>query len=227
MDQVLNLALLSAVNPTLLAVTTVMLLLPHPERLMLSYWLGSMLISVTLGLVIVFTLKGSGVVSTTKHTASPAADFVLAALALILAAVLASGADKRVKERREQRKEKRGKAKKPPAWQEQLKKGTVTISFVVGGALSLPGAFYLSGLDYITKLRYSTVATVLLVIGFNLIQLLLIEIPIVAFKVAPTKTPTAIEHFKDWTRMHGRQYGARALVVIGAALAIKGVVTAI
>jgi hypothetical protein len=38
MGQVVNLALLAAVNPTLLAVTTVMLFLPHPERLMLGYW---------------------------------------------------------------------------------------------------------------------------------------------------------------------------------------------
>ena len=50
--------LLAALNPSLLAATMVMLLLPHPGRLMLGDRLGAMLMSVTLGLVIVFALEG-------------------------------------------------------------------------------------------------------------------------------------------------------------------------
>ena len=44
-----------------------MLLLPSPKKLMLGYLLGAMLTSITLGLVIVFTLKHSSLV----HTAKP------------------------------------------------------------------------------------------------------------------------------------------------------------
>jgi hypothetical protein len=53
------LSLTAALNPTLLTATTVMLLLPSPTALMLGYWLGAMLTSITLGLVIVFSLQGS------------------------------------------------------------------------------------------------------------------------------------------------------------------------
>ena len=49
MGEVVLLSLISAINPTLLVATTVMLLLPHPERLMLGYWLGAVVMSVTLG----------------------------------------------------------------------------------------------------------------------------------------------------------------------------------
>jgi uncharacterized membrane protein YeiH len=226
MGQVVNLALLAAVNPTLLAVTTVMLVLPRPERLMVGYWVGAMLTSVTLGLAIVFALDGSSIVSTTKKTLSPAADLVLAGILLILAAVLATGGDKRIEQRRERRKAKPGGVDEPPKWQQQLAKGTAKTTVAIGALLSLPGLFYLEGLDHITKLHYSTVVTVLVVVGFNLTQLLVIEIPIVAFRVAPTQTPNAVEHFKEWAGMHGRQYGVWALVVIAAALAIKGIVTA-
>ena len=59
MGKVVGLAFLSALNPTLLAATTVMLLLPRPQRSMLRYWVGSMLTGVALGLVIVFALEGS------------------------------------------------------------------------------------------------------------------------------------------------------------------------
>ena len=40
MGNVIFLSFLSVLNPTLIAVTTVMLLLPNPGRLMLGYWLG-------------------------------------------------------------------------------------------------------------------------------------------------------------------------------------------
>jgi hypothetical protein len=77
MGEVIFQSLLAAVNPTLFAATTVILLLPNPGRLMFGYWLGAMLTSVSLGLLIVFSLQGSGTVSTTKKTLSPLADIVL------------------------------------------------------------------------------------------------------------------------------------------------------
>ena len=226
MGEVVVLALLAALNPTLLAATTVMLLLPHPGRLMLGYWLGAMLMSVTLGLVIVFALEGATAKSTSQRTVSPIADFVLAAILLILAAVLFTGRDRRVEQRRASRKTKRGEAQKTPKWQEQLGKGSAKATFVVGALLSLPGATYLAGLNNIQKQHYSATTTVLLVIGFNLIQLLLLEVPLVALKVAPTRTPIAIEHVRAWGREHGREYAAWALVVIAVALVVNGIVEA-
>ena len=46
MGQVVLLSLTSALNPTLITATTVMLLLPNPFRLMLGYWLGAMAMSI-------------------------------------------------------------------------------------------------------------------------------------------------------------------------------------
>ena len=56
---------------------------------------------------------------------------------------------------------------------------------MVGALLTLPGASYLAGLDQIHKLKYSTTATVLLVVGFNLVMLWLLEVPLAGFVVAP------------------------------------------
>src|SRR5947207_10938894 len=97
-----------------------MLLLPSPKRLMLGYWLGAMLTSITLGLVIVFALEGSSAVSTTQHTISPVTDMVLGAIALGVAFVLATGRHRRVTERRARRKQGKG----PPRWQRSLSRGT-------------------------------------------------------------------------------------------------------
>lgn len=220
MERVFLLSLTAALNPTLVAATTVMLLLPSPSRLMLGYWLGAMLTSITLGLVIVFALGESGAVSTTKHTLSPAADLGLGALALTLAVVIATGRDHRFSERRARRKE----GKEPPRWQRTLSKGTARTTFVVGALLTLPGASYLAGLDAIRKLGYSSADEVLLVVGFNLVMLILLEGPLIAFAIAPEWTPRALERAKAWTRRHGRTAAALGLGAIGAALVAKGII---
>jgi hypothetical protein len=220
MGEVVLLSFTSAFNPTLIAVTTLMLLLPHPKQLMLGYWLGAMVTSITLGLLIVFSLKSSGVVSSTKHTLSPLADIVLGGLMLIIAAVLASGRDRRYRDRRAKKKE----GKPPPRWQRELRRGTPRTTFVLGAALTLPGASYLAGLDRLTKLNYSTVVTVLIVLAFNLVMLLLLELPMIAFALAPEWTPAAIDRAKRWAGIHGRVYAERGLAVIGVLLIIKGIV---
>lgn len=187
---------------------------------MLGYWLGAMLMSITLGLLIVFSLKSSGVVSSTKHTVSPLADIVLGGLTLIVAAVLASGRDARYRERRAKKKE----GKPPPRWQRELRRGSPRTTFVLGALLTLPGASYLAGLDRLTKLNYSTVVTVLIVLGFNLVMLLLLEVPMIAFALAPEGTPAAIDRAKAWAGIHGRVYAERGFAVIGVLLVIKGIV---
>jgi Sap, sulfolipid-1-addressing protein len=134
MGTIVLLACLSAFNPTLIAVITVMLLLPNPGRLMLGYWLGAMITSITLGLLIVFSLHSSSAVSTTKKTLSPLADVVLGALALVLAVMLAQARDKRLTARRAKRKH----DKKPPRWQNALRDGNAKTTFVIGAALTCP-----------------------------------------------------------------------------------------
>ena len=103
MGEVVLLSFTAALNPTLLAATTVMLLLPNPKLLMLGYLVGALITSITLGLVIVFALKDSSMANQTRHTLSPAADIALGALALMVALVLARGTDRRVAARRASR----------------------------------------------------------------------------------------------------------------------------
>jgi cyanate permease len=92
------------VNPTLVAATTVMLLLPGPVRLMGGYLLGAMMTSITLGLMIVFSLSDSSAANTTENTLNPALDIALGALALLVAWIVWSGRHERRAERRREEK---------------------------------------------------------------------------------------------------------------------------
>jgi len=221
--QVLVLSLTAALNPTLVAASTVMMLLANPVRLMLGYLLGALMTSITLGIVIVYELKHSGVVNTAKHTLGPVATLTLGVIALTVAFVLATGRDERVVERRRARKAAKPD-KGPPRWQRALGKGSARVTFAVGALLTLPGASYLAGLTRIGKLHYSTVGTVATIVLFNLIMLALLEVPLLCFIFAPDWTPTAIERAKAWIGRHWRRFATRFLAGIGALLVIKGLV---
>ncbi len=223
MSQVILLSLTASLNPTLVAATTVMLLLEKPTRLMMGYLLGAYLTSITLGLVIVFSLSNSSTTNTTQNTLSPAVDIALGAIALAVSYVLYTGRHEGFKERRRQRKEAKG-PKEPPRWQRELSKGSARTTFIVGALLTLPGASYLAGLDEIHKLKYSTTVTVLLVIGFNLVMLWLLEVPLASFVVAPDWTPRAIERAKAWVSRHAHVFAVRGFAAVGALLVIKGIV---
>jgi hypothetical protein len=172
--------------------------------------------------VIVFALRGTGAEHTTRHTVGPVVWLVVAALLVIAAFALARGEDTRLKEHHRERHPK--KQKKTPRWQKMLREGNAWQTFVVGILLSFPGASYLAGLDRIIHLHYSTLVTVLVVLGFNLVQNILIELPMLAFRIWPKKTPAAIDSAKAWVSRHGRQYSSWALGLIGVALAIPSII---
>jgi hypothetical protein len=214
-------AFLAAANPTLLAATTVMLLLEHPRRLLLGYLLGALMTSVTLGLVIVFALDGSA--KTAQHTLSPAYDLVLGALLIAISfGISRSGQTARAERRASRRRAKQDKG--PPRWQRTLSSGSTWTTFVVGALLTLPGASYLIGLHKISEQDASTAGVVAMVLLFNLIMLALLEIPLVGFTVAPERTREAIDRFKAWFARNARRLASRLALVIGALLILRGLV---
>lgn len=200
-----------------------MLLLPNPKKLMHGYWLGAMMTSITVGLVIVFAFKHSSLVHTAKHTINPIVHLALGVIFLVISLVLRTGEDKRLEQRRAQRKH--GKPNKgPPHWQRALDKGNPTISFVIGAVLSLPGASYLASLDGIMKLNLGTTITILLVLMVNAIALVLLELPLISFTIAPDWTPTAIRRAKDWFVRDWRTIAEIGTTLVGLLLLIRGVI---
>jgi Sap, sulfolipid-1-addressing protein len=226
MGRVLLFSVTAMANPTLVAATTVMLLLPSPKKLMLGYLLGAVLTSVTVGLVILFALKSSSAPSTAKNTVNPVVDFALGAIFLLIAFVLETDRDRRLRERRAQRRG-REEEHKTPRWQQALSKGNPKITFAVGAVLTLPGASYLAALDSIHNLNYGTAGNVLSVLLVNLIMLALIEVPLLSFAIAPDWTPAALERVKGVFRQRGHKVAFIGTMVIGLLLILRAVITLI
>jgi hypothetical protein len=174
-----------------------------------------MLTSVTLGMVIVFSLEDSGAVDTAKRTVDPIVDLAVGALLLVVALVLRSGRGERKRPKKE---------KGPPRWQRALSGGSAKVTFAVGVVLTLPGASYLAALTAVSKLDATTTETVLLVLMVNLIMLAILEIPLIGFFVAPERTAATVQRATDWFSGHARQVIVAIASGAGTLLIVRGVI---
>jgi hypothetical protein len=217
-------ALVATANPSLLAATTVMMLLPHRKRLMTGYLLGAYTTSVIAGLVIVFSLHGSSVVKTSTHLLSPSGEIAIGAIALTVALAMATGHDSRVRGWREHRKKAHASTTEP--WSTRmLARGSAVITFAVGAAMSFPGVSYVNALDHIAALNPPTISILLLVAYFCVMQQILLEGALLASTFAPARTEDVIVRMKGWFVRHGRQLAMVGLFAVGALLAARGAFT--
>ena len=224
--EIFLLALFAACYPTLLVAVTVMLFLPNPRRLMLGYLLGAYTMGIGLGLVIVYTLQDSGFEHVSRRSVSPGQDIAIGGILLIVASVLRGGYDERLAERRRHRREEKHDSTDPTdPWAERmLGRGSARITYAVGVALSFPGVAYLAALNHISALEAAVPPTVLLVVAISIIQLLLLELPLLGYTFAPEATQDRVERFRAWLTRNGRRaamYGAGAL---GLILIARGVI---
>jgi hypothetical protein len=219
MSQVFLYSLLAALNPVLLAATTLMLTLSNPRRVLVGYLLGAYTTSIALGLLIVFKLQGSSVVDTAENTLSPAASI---GLGLIVLAVTAWEARSRQAHAARSKKKTDEKSKKPPRWRQLLDEGKPRDTFIVGALLSLPGGAYLAGLAQISQQDLSTSLTVLTVLGFTIVMMVILEVPLLGYTFAPHSTIRTVERFQAWVTKDAHKIGTWAALILGALLLLRG-----
>lgn len=222
---VLATALVATINPTLIAAATVMLLLPHPKRLMLGYLLGAYTTSLAAGLAIVFVLHGSSAANTSMHLLTPGGQIAIGAVALSFAFLLATGHETRLHKWRERRKTAHANAGQEPWQTRMLAKGSVVATFTIGAAMSLPGASYVNALDHIAHLNPPTLSILLLVGYFCVMQQIVLEGALLASTFAAGRTEEVVVRLKGWIESHGHQIAMVGLFAIGAYLAARGVLT--
>jgi hypothetical protein len=220
------LSLVAAANASLLAAVTVMLFLSSPKRLLLGYLAGALLTSLTIGFLVVFVVDDASAASTAENSVSPSIDVALGLILLLVAYVLRGGHDQRLKERRRAKKgEADAEAEKSVSKVEQLLgRGSARVTFALGVALTLPGVSYLAALRDLQDLGYGTVGEILVIVGFNLMLLILLEVPLAGYFLAPERTVLEVQRFRAWLTRSGRRIAIVGAAGLGALLVVRGLI---
>jgi hypothetical protein len=98
------------------------------------------------------------------------------------------------------------------------------VTSAVGAALTLPGASYLVALDRIAKLDAGPPASALLVIVFCLIQMMLLEVPLIGYAFAPERTQEGVTRFREWVARNAKRVIGNAAIAIAALLLLRGAI---
>lgn len=218
----LILAFEAALYPTLLAAVVILLRLDRPVRLLAAYLAGGLTISIALGIVIVEGLGGT--VNSSSSGLSVTADLAVGGLALLLAVVLATHADERL--RRTRAKEPKPTDEHEP-WSERiLSRGSTPLVFLAAMAINLPGAAYLVALKDIAAGNHSTGKDIVLIVVFNVIMFMLAEIPLAGLVFAPERTQALVARANDWMSSHSRELAIGISGTLGVFLIVRGILHA-
>jgi hypothetical protein len=227
------LAFLSALNPKLLALDLLLIENRRPRAMFLCLLLGGMTVALTVGLLDVLVFHADAI----KHQATVGAGVDLAVGLLLLAAgaLLATG---RVHSRRkvpvpagggppatkEEEEEKKKKKKKDGWAQRVLSEPRLGLAMLVGAVIGIPGASYLAALHDLVTGKSSTLIQVIAVVIFVVIDFLLIIIPFAFLELRPEATKARLRRTQDWLLSHALQLMAAIALLLGAYLAISGLV---
>jgi len=227
MGQIILLAFGAAVFPTLLACVAILISRPSPRPLLLAFYAGALITSVTAG-VIVLAVFNSGNDALGSSTSAPHPGFSIGAgvAALALAWLMASSRGKaRLDALRERRAARRPpKADHGPSWAERhLNDASAKVAFVVGAAINLPGPFYLLALGDISSGDYSTLQEAGLIVLFNAIMFLLLEVPLVGYLVRPDTTAARVDALSRWLNDNGLRVMGALVGVVGVSLLVQGI----
>lgn len=219
--EIIALALMAMFFPALLAVVLVALRTSRPQLLLASFLAGGFLSATTVGLVIVFSLQGASVDSSSSNGLDPLIYIVLGVLSLIAAWIVH---DRKLLIKKEPSPaEEERKGGKSDRLERTLDRGA-PYAFIAGLLLcALPGLSALVGLKDIAQLGWSAAATVAMVIGFFLIMFAFIELPLVGFVIAPEQATAKTVAFNSWLDRNANRLATDVLAVLGVFLIVRGI----
>jgi hypothetical protein len=229
--QALPLALASAIDPALMAAVAIMLSRGQPARLLVAYLVGGFGVSVGVGVVVLFVLGRPAFGGDSGNLASPAGDIGVGLVLLAVAVLVATGAGARlvslVKARGRSRALARSThgshaANRPSLLDRARAADSRWVAWLAGVAWGTPGAFYLAALALIANSGDSIAGQLETVLVFNLVMFALVEVPLLAFLVAPDRTRATIQRSSEWMSAHRRAVVALVVGALAAYALVKG-----
>ena len=209
----LVMALAVSLEPFRIGLTVLMLNRPRALRQLLAFLGGGFAMGTSVGLIVLFVLRPALLGS--EHFTLPRVQIVIGVLAMLVAAVLASGV----------RLPRSDDAGRLSSWARRLADGSsLWVAAVAGLGIALPSVDYLAALAVILASGTSTTTQIAALVGFNVVAFALVEIPLVSYLLAPDRTRVAMDRLHGWLRSRRRRDVAALLAAIGALLVAVGLV---
>jgi hypothetical protein len=212
LTQAAGLALLSALSPTALLIAAVYLGSARPGLTSLFYLAGAVLMSIVMGVVVLFALRSAGLNHPDQHEARYGLRLGLGILFVAAGALAAT----RKRRPRDPAKAQHGLVSRMVADPAPLS------AFVVGLLVFAPGITFIAALQVIATARASPEVTTLAVLLVVVINVLLVWLPITLHLVAPHSTDKRLKAFNSWLRANGKTVLAGVLVVAGGIMLFDG-----
>jgi Sap, sulfolipid-1-addressing protein len=204
---ILVMAIAVSMEPFRIGMTVLMLNRPRPVLQLLAFLSGGFAMGAAVGLVVIFAFRPGLLWS--AHFTLPKVQIAIGVLAVLMAALLASGAVPMPKIPARAR----GLAQGPSLW----------VAGVAGVGIALPSIDYLAVLAVIVASGAAPSTQVGALLVFNAVAFALVELPLVAYLLAPDRTRALMAALNDWIRSRRRCGAAVVLVAVGGVLLVVGI----
>jgi Sap, sulfolipid-1-addressing protein len=208
---ILVMAVAVSLEPFRIGMTALMLNRPRPTLHLLAFLSGGFAMGLTVGLTVLFVFRR--IVVGTPYFTLPKVQILLAAKALADRVGRGPGRIRSAIDR----------GRLVP-WAQRLLDGrSVWLAGVAGLGIALPSVDYLAALAVILASGAAVMTQVGALLIFNVVAFALVEIPLVAYLLAPNATRAAMTALRDWIRARRRIEVVTLLAVVGCVLLAVGV----
>jgi hypothetical protein len=203
---------------------------PEPFRLLLAFYLGGLSVSLLAGFLILGAFEGGAhLLDSNSDSPGSSVSIYCGLLGLVVAWLLVSesGRARIVSWRtRHASTYHRHRVGDISAWTEgRLAGASVAVAFGVGMAINLPSPVYVLALGSIAGGDHSRGGQIALVLLFNAIMFLLVEVPLLGNRLRPEATGARVSSFAVWLNAHGLRVVGFIVAFFSASLLLQGILT--
>jgi hypothetical protein len=210
---VLLMAFAVSFEPFRIGMTVLMLSRPKPALQLLAFLLGGFAMGTIVGLVVLFIFRRILLGST--YFTLPRVQILIGLLFLTVAAIVAADAPRRL-------------GLRPAIFvtpaQRLMRGESLSVAGIAGLSIALPSVDYLAALAVILASGAAALTQVAALLMFNVVAFALVEIPLLAYILAPNKTATSMATLHNWIRSRSRPEVAILLAAVGAVFLAIGAV---
>ncbi|HEX2286669.1 MAG TPA: GAP family protein [Mycobacterium sp.] len=204
---VLVMAIAVSLAPFRIGMTVLMLNRPKPILQLLAFLTGGFVMAATVGLVVLFLFRP--VLSQSVHFTLPNVQIVIGVLALLMAALLLVGV--------------LPAPKLPTRARRIVHAPSLWVAGTAGLGIALPSVDYLAVLAVIVASGAAATTQVGALLMFNVVAFALVELPLVAYLLAPARTRAFMAALNEWIRSRRRGEVAVLLGGVGCVLLAAGI----